>query len=465
MPPGSYKVLVTYGQGWGGWWNATTTSFTTKARATTYTAVSSKITVPLRIPPTPVQSGRLTFPDGTPAAGYAVDLQDAQHNGHSTTTRSDGTWRIVVPGGNYRIEFAANGRGGSDWRAYYSSDGPVGSESRATWIDARHANSGLGVHVPRVLRIAGRAVDGAGHALAGVVVQVYRDWESPSGTDPTATARTDSTGHFSLRLSPNRWQFTFTDPSGSHVTQTRWLDNISGDRLGVVVTMPHYVHATGTVSVAIGVGGMNQDANGWFAPDRVTWRTSLDGKGTTYVLGGKWDISSGWSEYVTDTARWYEDRLATKSGRRYRVMATNAAGSTSSWIEGRSYRASYRQENESVTYAGTWTPTTAGSPWMGSLRYATTAGAKASTRFTATSVGWVGSVGPDRGNAAVYLDGTKVATVSLYAKHRAATRVVWASGPLTAGTHTVEIRALGTHAPASTGNRIDLDGFAFAAPI
>jgi hypothetical protein len=87
------------------------------------------------------------------------------------------------------------------------------------------------------------------------------------------------------------------------------------------------------------------------------------------------------------------------------------------------------------------------------------AGSLAEKTFT-TSAGQTASVYgirlPSGGYAAVYLDGRKVATASFYAA-TVARRRVYVSGPLTAGSHTISIRPLGTKPAASSNSWVAID--------
>ena len=70
------------------------------------------------------------------------------------------------------------------------------------------------------------------------------------------------------------------------------------------------------------------------------------------------------------------------------------------------------------------------------------------------------TLGPDRGQAWITLDGQVVATVDLYSPTVQAGHVVWSTDGLNPNVaHSLKITVLGTHNPASTGARVDLDAF------
>jgi hypothetical protein len=150
----------------------------------------------------------------------------------------------------------------------------------------------------------------------------------------------------------------------------------------------------------------------------------------------------------------------------YRVRATvEELEAVGTWITGKTFRALPRQNSAgSVTYSGTWRKATTATAYGGSLRYASTAGRTVTTRFTGYGVAWVSALGKTRGKAEVWLDGKRVATISLYAKTSAARRIVWWTPVTPSVTHKLVIKVLGTHAKGATGNRVDMDAFIVLAP-
>jgi GH25 family lysozyme M1 (1,4-beta-N-acetylmuramidase) len=86
------------------------------------------------------------------------------------------------------------------------------------------------------------------------------------------------------------------------------------------------------------------------------------------------------------------------------------------------------------------------------------AGAALAFRFDGTGVDWTAVTGPDRGRALVYVDGTLVDTVDLYASTRTP-GVTESVGGLTDGPHTLRIEPAGTAQAASAGTLIAIDRF------
>ncbi len=82
-------------------------------------------------------------------------------------------------------------------------------------------------------------------------------------------------------------------------------------------------------------------------------------------------------------------------------------------------------------------------------------------RFTGRAITWIGPMQPNYGMADVYIDGAKVATVDAYAPAEKATvsSVLWESGPLADGAHTLTIALTGARNEASTGEVVVIDRF------
>jgi hypothetical protein len=78
--------------------------------------------------------------------------------------------------------------------------------------------------------------------------------------------------------------------------------------------------------------------------------------------------------------------------------------------------------------------------------------------FTGTSVKWVTALGPGYGQAKVKIDGQLVETVDLYAASQQ-WQVVKSYGGLSAGTHTLKLKVLGTKKAKSSGTAVVVDAF------
>ena len=103
----------------------------------------------------------------------------------------------------------------------------------------------------------------------------------------------------------------------------------------------------------------------------------------------------------------------------------------------------YEQTDGRISKVGSWSTFSASAASGGSYARSSTSGppfpASATVFFTGTRLDWVAMRGATAGIADVYLDGVKVATVDLCAANAAHNLVVWSSGNLVGGNHTVRI--------------------------
>jgi hypothetical protein len=144
----------------------------------------------------------------------------------------------------------------------------------------------------------------------------------------------------------------------------------------------------------------------------------------------------------------------------FRVRATDRVGNVSTYVVGPSFTLSADQEGSpAIKYTPSphWTTATVIGAYGDAVRHTSKAHAKATFTFTGQQVALVSTKANDRGKAEVWIDGVNVATVDLYAASTQARQVVWARSGLTAGTHQLEVRVLGTKHAASTGTRVDID--------
>ncbi|HEY3190770.1 MAG TPA: SH3 domain-containing protein, partial [Solirubrobacteraceae bacterium] len=148
--------------------------------------------------------------------------------------------------------------------------------------------------------------------------------------------------------------------------------------------------------------------------------------------------------------------LAPGHAYRFEVRARDRAGNVGGWIAGSTVRAAFTQEaSPAINYRGTWRTAQNGYHLAGAARNAVAPGASATYTFTGRGIAWVTTLGPDRGVARLYLDGTLVATVDTYASTFAFRTVAWARTWAWSGTHTLKLVVAGTTGHA----RVDLDAF------
>lgn len=121
------------------------------------------------------------------------------------------------------------------------------------------------------------------------------------------------------------------------------------------------------------------------------------------------------------------------------------------------------QENASTVQYDTWTGTLNKNASGGSYRSSRTKGATVTFTFSGASISWIMGTCPACGQAEIFIDGVDRDMIDTYS---ALSLKYSASKPyslLEPGTHTIQIRVLGTKNPKSTGTRINVDAFQYSA--
>ena len=241
------------------------------------------------------------------------------------------------------------------------------------------------------------------------------------------------------------YPLTITGTS-SGITRTTIVNLVVADGIAPTVTAP----TTGLVS--------GKTLGSTTVPVRVRW-TATDPSGISReglqrsVSGGSWSSVS----LASATATSSDQLLTVGKFVRQRSRATDRIANTSTWVQGPSVRAAITQQTStSVTWSTGWHTVATSSASGGSLRYATTAGASATFRFTGSSVAWVAARARSRGSARIYVDGVYATIISLRADTTKYRSIVFARNWATGGSHTIKIVVVGT----AGHPRVDVDAFA-----
>ncbi|HEY3523389.1 MAG TPA: fibronectin type III domain-containing protein, partial [Candidatus Limnocylindrales bacterium] len=135
-------------------------------------------------------------------------------------------------------------------------------------------------------------------------------------------------------------------------------------------------------------------------------------------------------------------RVSPKHTYRFRVRVEDRSGRWSSYAYGSTFRPIRRQES-AASYSDSWVRASYDSYLAHRVEATRHDGSRTKFTFTGRSVAWVGPKGPTRGRAVVSLDGTRIATVDLYAPDFVARRVLIAIST-SQGSHRLTIDAEGT---------------------
>lgn len=250
--------------------------------------------------------------------------------------------------------------------------------------------------------------------------------------------------------------YTFTQNNlGTHQIVVRAVlanglaDRTPASRSWIIETTPPTASAP-TRSVASGT-----TISAGAVPLRLAWSGADATSGVKrYELEQSTD-GGAWTSVSTNlTSPAISRAVAPQHGYRFRILAVDGAGNESPWATGSAFTLSrFSEASSRITYQGTWRTSTGASYWGSAAKYASTTGARASFTFTGKTFAWVARRGPTRGKAEILVNGSKVATVDLYASAYQNQRIVWTKSWSTATKRTVTIRVLGT----SGRPRVDLD--------
>ncbi len=188
---------------------------------------------------------------------------------------------------------------------------------------------------------------------------------------------------------------------------------------------------------------------------RLAWSGHDDGSGVAHYEVEQ-SIDGGAYAAVSGNVPSASLPVTVTSGHSYgfRVRAADAAGNVGVWSYGRTTRfTEFRDSARSIHYHGTWHVTSSTSYLGGRERYSTSAGATASISFTGRSFAWVGTTGPSRGTAKVYVNGALVATLNLHAATTSSRKLLFTKSWTTTAKRTIVIRVSGT----SGHPRVDVD--------
>jgi hypothetical protein len=145
----------------------------------------------------------------------------------------------------------------------------------------------------------------------------------------------------------------------------------------------------------------------------------------------------------------------------FRVRAVDELGNVGGFVQGPVFNTLVHQQNSPfVNLTAGWTKENRASADNGSLVTATQSGRRATfTVPDARAMGWVARMGPDAGRATVWVDGVQVATVDLYSPTVQYRMVVFSVDVAPGGSHSLQVRVLGTKSPASSGKKVTVDAF------
>jgi hypothetical protein len=283
--------------------------------------------------------------------------------------------------------------------------------------------------------------------------------DTTSGINQVALSNDGSTWTAQAYASSAAWILTPGD--GNKTVWVKWQDSAgnwsdpASDMIVLDTTVPDTVAPTAIGPTKTLV--VSSSVTGGKPTIRFGWSRSDVGSGVHHYEFGLSTDGGAYTTVASSLASPTFDR-ALAPGHTYRaaVRATDVAGNVGAWAYGSAFKlTAYQEGSSAVHWTGTWHTGSSTSFWGGHDRYASAAGAKASLTFTGRSFAWVGSVGPSRGWAKVYVNGVLVKSVNLNAATNANRRILFATTWSSARSRTVTIRISGTAGPP----RGDVDAF------
>ncbi len=193
-------------------------------------------------------------------------------------------------------------------------------------------------------------------------------------------------------------------------------------------------------------------------PVRVSWSGS---DATTAIVAYALEASRDGGAYTSvgltaPTATSAVLPLTMGHSYRFRITPTDLAGNDGAPVEGAASKPTATQDRASaVRYSTGWRRVSAASASGGTVTYSSLKGATATFRFTGTTIAIVGSMGPTRGAARVFIDGVAAGSFNEYAAGGRSRQTVYVRALAAGGTHTIQVRVAGT----AGHPRIDLDAF------
>ncbi|HEY2916914.1 MAG TPA: Ig-like domain-containing protein [Candidatus Limnocylindrales bacterium] len=290
--------------------------------------------------------------------------------------------------------------------------------------------------------------------------------------------------------------FTASDSAGESVTPTCYLDGVlqgcaSGfpNNFGPLAEGPHsydvYVKNQYGTSGPV-VFGWTIDSVpptivkhspssglGLNAPVTITFSEPVQGVGISSVLVHAQSANvavSGKTARPTSTTATWTPTAPLVPGETYRFSITSTVHDLAGNHLAATFfnvRAATTVENTSTAMHEYWDLDSSAIASGGSYISSRVAGSRADLTFTTTAgqtVGVWGIRAPNGGNARIYVDGVLASNPSFYAATTARNEV-YLSGPLTAGSHTISIRPLGTKPSASSGAWVGIDSLDVGATV
>jgi cadherin-like protein/Big-like domain-containing protein len=389
----------------------------------TYSVTDNTNTSLFSSQPAVAANGTLTFTPATNGNGSADVTVVAVDNGGGTDTSAPSTVTITVNPVNDAPN-AVNDTG-------TGAGIPVPENSAGTILDVLANDSSLpDAPEPLTVTSAGDLTHGPFHGTVTVAL------------DGSSVTYKPTAGYYGADSFP--YTISDNDPTTPLTDTATVVVNVVKDATPPTVTTPLQHIRTGVTMTSTALLGT------------ITWTGTDTGVGIDHytvqrsVNGGTFASLTLSTPTATSLNVTYGFSGATY---RFRVRAVDRNGNVGAWANGPTFTTSRSQETSGYfKYSGFWATTSNVNDSGGAAKYAGTAGKSVTFTRSFRDVAFVAPKSSTRGSADIYVDGVKVATVSLKSSTGKYRQVIWTAHFNSKTTHTVRIVVVGN-------GRIDLDCF------
>ncbi|RHA38605.1 hypothetical protein D1825_13705 [Cellulomonas rhizosphaerae] len=274
-------------------------------------------------------------------------------------------------------------------------------------------------------------VDDADSAVRSVALQVDgKNRATYAAPAPYAPLRAGG-----LKYGRHTWRLVVTDIWGNTKTSEASVILLDSGAKPKITVKPYTYLTVGTVSTKS-------------APARVTWAA----KDECGITQSQIASNRGLRKLAASPPKSIGLRLGVGKSTYFQAQAMDCWGTFTPVVTSKSTRATLDKQSKRKGYHGTWTATKAKKALGGTEQVTKKKKAYVTYKVKARSIGWVATKGKDRGKAAVYVDGKKVAVVNLSAKKTTYAQQVFTKTWSKAGTHTIKIVNL-------TSKKVGVDAF------
>lgn len=300
-----------------------------------------------------------------------------------------------------------------------------------------------GVAAPTLNGVSGATLSGSSYYTKGTATVSWKE-STPYAVVKRFEVLVDGT--VAATAARTATSAAITVPAGRHTVAVRavHINNKTATSTSSYSVVGDTTKPTFTTAPAVKI--RNATVSSTSVPVTVTWKASDNG-----ALKSVAATAPGTAAFGPTTTSWSTSgKVGTAVT--YGLKATDAAGNYTTASVSRT--AAILQET-SATKSGTWS-TKSNTSYLGGKSYTSSSkNASLTWTFTGRSVGWVVSRASTSGQAYVYVDGVRTATVDLKSSTTAYRQTIWSKTWSTSAKHTLKIVVVGTSGrPAITTDGI-----------